>query len=218
MAQTPWKLAECRKALDRHGLLMLQHERLPAVTTIVAGAPVKGSWWGHAEGHAIFNASQALEESKDVTVAKLIDGKVTYIHQRLWADLKAIGQAKEPWQLSGLSTRGQALLKVTEKTGSLRTDLATVLSRLPPKEIAKGALDLEKRLLVHSEEVHTESGAHAKLLTTWKEWAESADLPPGAPAAAEAQSRFEQIVDGLNTANHANAKLPWERGLLKRRR
>lgn len=217
VARAPWKLEECRKALERHGLLMLQHDRLPSVTTLVAGAPVKGSWWGHAEGHAIFNAAQALEESEDVTVAKLLDGKVTFVHRRLWGDLRAVGEAKEPWQLRGLSRPGRALLRAVEKTGSLRTDLATLLSRRPPKEIAKAALELEKRLLVHSEEVHTESGAHAKLLSTWAQWGEAAKVPASGPSAAEARAHLEASVSAMNDSEGARIRLPWTgRGLKPR--
>ena len=54
---------EVLRALEGHGLLYLQDARRPSVATIVAGAPVKGSWWGHRAGHAIFAVCEALEEA-----------------------------------------------------------------------------------------------------------------------------------------------------------
>jgi hypothetical protein len=218
VAQRPPKLAECLEALNWSGLLMLQDERLPSVTTIVAGAPVKGSWWGHAKGQEIFSAAEALKDNKDAAVAKLIDGKVTYIHRRHWADLKAVGEAKEPWQLRGLSPRAEALLRAVERTGELRTDLATALSGVPPGEMAKAAHELEARLLVYADELHTETGAHAKVLSTWQRWGEGAQVRTERRGVEEARARFEEAVAKLDAAHLAHARLPWARGTLRRLR
>jgi len=38
-------------------------------------------------GHEIFRVAEAVCESPEVLVCKLVDGKVTYIHQRLWPAL-----------------------------------------------------------------------------------------------------------------------------------
>jgi hypothetical protein len=53
----------------------------------VAGGPIKGSWWGHPKGQEIFRLAEAVEDSGDVLVCKLIEGKVTYVHRRLWPAL-----------------------------------------------------------------------------------------------------------------------------------
>jgi hypothetical protein len=51
------------------------------------GGPIRGSWWGHPKGHEIFRVTEGVCESPEVLVCKLIDGKVTYIHRRLWPAL-----------------------------------------------------------------------------------------------------------------------------------
>lgn len=213
MAGAPPKLEECLKALALHGLLMLQDARLPSVTTVVAGAPVKGSWWGHALGHGIFNTAQALEEHPDVAVAKLVDGKVTYIHRRLWPALAAAGAARAEWQLHGLSPSAKALLAAVDKRGSIRTDLAataaTVLNA-PGRSVGEAALELEKRLLVVSEEVHTETGAHAKRLERWSVWAARRGIQDGGMSARAARRAFEAVMESLNREAHAEARLPWQ--------
>ncbi len=210
MAGAPPKLEECLEALSRRGLLMLQDARLPSVTTIVAGAPVKGSWWGHAHGHRIFNAAQALEQHPDVAVAKLIDGKVTYIHRRLLPALPAVGSAQADWQLFGLSPGAKALLAAVDKRGTIRTDLAAAVLKAPRRGVGKAALELEKRLLVASEEVHTETGAHAKHLESWRVWAARRGVDEHGLSAAEARHAFEGVLAVMNREAHAAAKLPWQ--------
>jgi hypothetical protein len=74
--------------VKRHGIV-LQAARgpVPNLAEAVAGAPIRGSWWGHPSGHEIFRVASAVSESEDVLVCKLIDGKVTYVHRRLWPAL-----------------------------------------------------------------------------------------------------------------------------------
>ena len=74
--------------VKRHGVV-LQAARgpVPNLAEAIAGGSIRGSWWGHAKGKIIFRASQAICESPDVLVCKLIDGKVTYVHRRVWPAL-----------------------------------------------------------------------------------------------------------------------------------
>jgi hypothetical protein len=74
--------------VKRHGIV-LQAARgpVPSLAEEIAGGPIRGSWWGHPKGHEIFCVSEAVRSSPDVLVCKLIDGKVTYIHRKLWPAL-----------------------------------------------------------------------------------------------------------------------------------
>ena len=77
------------------------------------------------------------------------------------------------------------------------------------KEYATSAVrELELRLQVHSVQVHTASGAHERVLSTWHHWAgeNSVSLDTGVAAAKE---RFETIVEGLRTDFGGKALLPW---------
>jgi hypothetical protein len=60
---------------------------VPSLAEIIAGEPIRGSWWGHSKGDSIFACSRAIRSSQDVLTCRLIDGKVTYIHRRLWPAL-----------------------------------------------------------------------------------------------------------------------------------
>jgi len=80
-----------RKALafvKREGIvLQAARGRVPNLAEFVAGAPIRGSWWGHPKGKAIFDAANFVEDSGDVLVCRLVDGKVTFVHRRLWPAL-----------------------------------------------------------------------------------------------------------------------------------
>src|SRR4249919_3768352 len=90
-------------ALIEHGML-LQSARgpLPNVADLVAGEPISGSWWGHPQGHAIFAALQSLDDSPDVVRLRLVNGKVTLVHRRLWPALVRAADRFSPRQLAAL--------------------------------------------------------------------------------------------------------------------
>jgi hypothetical protein len=74
--------------VKRHGVV-LQAARgpVPSLAEAIAGGPIEGSWWGHPRGKEIFWAADAVCDSRDVLVCRLIHGKVTYVHRRLWPAL-----------------------------------------------------------------------------------------------------------------------------------
>jgi hypothetical protein len=74
--------------VERHGIV-LQAARgpLPNLAEAIAGGTIRGSWWGHPKGKEIFRAVRAICESPDVLVCKLVEGKITYVHRRLWPAL-----------------------------------------------------------------------------------------------------------------------------------
>lgn len=74
--------------VERHGIV-LQAARgpVPNLAEAIAGGAIRGSWWGHPKGREIFRAATAVCSSPDVLVCKLVDGKVTYVHRRVWPAL-----------------------------------------------------------------------------------------------------------------------------------
>jgi len=89
--------------LIEHGML-LESARgpLPSAAEIVAGEPIKGSWWGHPRGHAIYAVLNVLDESPDVARMRLVNGKVTLVHRRLWPALVRAADRFTPPQLAVL--------------------------------------------------------------------------------------------------------------------
>jgi hypothetical protein len=60
---------------------------VPSLAERVAGGPIRGSWWGHPSGHEIYRVLNEVRACPDVVAVRLINGKVTLIHRRLWPAL-----------------------------------------------------------------------------------------------------------------------------------
>jgi len=186
--------------------------KLPSVSTIITGSPLHSSWWSHPLAHAIFQVNGELEDHRDVLVTKLIAGKVTFVHKRLWAEILAIGTARERWQTDALSGSALALLKMIESTGSLQTDQLSLRgsgkgsTSLKPGDTAR---ELERKLLVHAAEIHTDSGAHAKLLESWEHWARRISFTSTFISVDDAKKKMEARLVRLNEQYNATARLPW---------
>lgn len=74
--------------LIAHGML-LESARgpLPNVAELIAGEPIRGSWWAHPDSHAIFRVINELADSPDVVRMRLVNAKVTLVHRRVWPAL-----------------------------------------------------------------------------------------------------------------------------------
>ena len=57
---------------------------VPSLVAAVVGGPVRGSWWGHPQSHQIFQITRAVRAAPSVLVCRLVRGKVTFVHRRLW--------------------------------------------------------------------------------------------------------------------------------------
>jgi hypothetical protein len=179
----------CLVHLAQHGLLMKADARLPSVTTIVAGAPVRGSWWAHPRAHTIFFALRDLEEHNDVLLLKLVDGKDTFVHRRLWPEVAAIALADEPWQTRRLPAEATKLLRRVRAEGNLESE-------------GPAARLLETRLLMHGIQVHSHEGRHRKRLETWQHWAARSGISlHDLPSPGESKRTLEAIWPG--------ARWPW---------
>ncbi len=171
------------RALARYGLLLLQDKKLPSAVGIITGEVVSGSWWSHPRAHEIF---REIEKLDDVVTAKLIGGKVTFVHRRLVPALAAVGRAREQWQMRGLSPAARKILARVDREGSVRASGAA-------------AKELQLRLLVNAHEEHTESGRHETVLDRW--W-------PGELAAEEGRLQLEDAATAMGATV---GTLPWHR-------
>jgi len=82
--------------LERLGLLMQQDKSLTSVVSLVTGESLRTSWWSHPRAKEIFTILRRLEEVSLAT--KLVAGKVTLVHRRLWPALLTVATIGEPWQ------------------------------------------------------------------------------------------------------------------------
>lgn len=202
-------LKKLHKELGKFGILMLTDTNLPSLTTIVAGEPIKGSWWGHPRGNLMYNLSNELMGQADILTVKLINKKVSFVQKKHWDALFAIGAAKEDWQLKKLSKECINLLRLVDSKGELRADDPKL--KKSAGEIGKLAAKLEERLLLYSESVHTESGKHVRVLRTWQALAEAKGCKIKKDNYHKASTHFENLQNELVEKFGGIIHLPWKK-------
>jgi hypothetical protein len=76
-----------------HGMVMqsARHAAIPSLAEHIAGEKIRGSWWAHKKGRAIFAALGAIYASPDVVATTVVDGKITLVHRALWPALATLG-------------------------------------------------------------------------------------------------------------------------------
>lgn len=184
-----------REALDRHGILPAHDAMVPSVSNLVAGRPIRGSWWGDPAGRQIYLVLNTLGD--EVAWPKLLGGKVTLVHRRLWAALAAVGEQEAPWQTEGLGDVERSALQVVREAGATKTDELRIPAGTKPGKIVT---ELERRLLVIADQEHTEAGHHLRTVRTWAEW-----LKDPRPGLEEATAALDAAADSLG----ARDQLPW---------
>jgi hypothetical protein len=87
--------------IEAHGVV-LASARGPAPRMIdaIAGEAIVGNWWSHPKASAIYNVLSTASESSDVLACRLVGGKVTLVHRRLWPALVRLADRFPPEQIS----------------------------------------------------------------------------------------------------------------------
>jgi len=171
---------------------------LESVVGYVVGANPPKRWWSHPKGTEIYNLFANLSAHRSIAVTKLVEGKVTLVHRRLWPALVRLGQ--DPCRLSAqaksLPTSARKLFALVQKKGAIRLD--TVLADWPggSKQLKKDRTALEQKALVMSHDEHTSSGTHYPVLESWKSFRERRHVPVPAGLTAVDAARKLQAAAG----------------------
>ena len=74
--------------IEEHGLVLVSGRGVaPRLVEVILGEGIRGSWWAHPRSREIFAVLRQLERSADLALCRLVDGKVTFVHRRLWPAL-----------------------------------------------------------------------------------------------------------------------------------
>ena len=85
----------------QHGVVLASAKgTAPRPTEAIVGEPIKGSWWAHPKSHHIYTILGAVTDSDQVLVCRLIDGRVTLVHRRLWPSLVRLAKRFAPERLA----------------------------------------------------------------------------------------------------------------------
>ena len=124
--------------VKKHGVVLASARgAAPRLTEEIAGEPIHGSWWAHPHGRRIFKILSAVTESDEILVCRLVDGKVTLVHRRLWPAVVRLAKHFSPAQLA--QVREEHTSSGRHATHSVR------FPRWVPADVAAQAKSLDQK-------------------------------------------------------------------------
>lgn len=106
---------------------------VPSLAERIAGESIRGSWWGHPSGHEIYRALNRVRASPDVVATRLINGKVTLIHRRLWPALVRVADRFATERLAAID-------EIHTASGRHQTIAIPFPDWVPPEDLIAAAL------------------------------------------------------------------------------
>jgi hypothetical protein len=107
---------EALRFIRLHGIVLEAGAgHVPSLAEAISGR--SGAWWSHPQARLIFKLTRGVRDSADVLVCRLVGGKITYVHRRLWPALA---------RLSGRFKKKDLAALREEHTASGRHRLVTV--------------------------------------------------------------------------------------------
>jgi hypothetical protein len=92
---------EAAAFVREHGVVLVSAKgAVPRLTEAIVDEPIKGSWWAHPKSHHIFAILQTVTESENILVCRVVDGRVTLVHRRLWPALVRVADRFPPDQIA----------------------------------------------------------------------------------------------------------------------
>lgn len=90
--------------LVRKAGILLESARgpIPNFLELLLNEPVKGNWWAHPKGKFLYKMTRAVRDDPNILVCRLISGKITYVHRRLWPALIRLSHKLPPDRLAWL--------------------------------------------------------------------------------------------------------------------
>ena len=113
---------------------------VPSLAEAIARDRIRGSWWAHPKGHDIFLCSRAIRKSAEVLVCRLLGGKVTYVHRRLWPALVRLAERFDADRLAAIrevhTTLGKHKVDITAFPDWVPAEVMRAAAELPSEEAA----------------------------------------------------------------------------------
>lgn len=136
-------LKQARAFVKQRGIVLhsARHPKIPSVAEAVAGEAISGSWWSHPAGKQIFRALSAIDDDDDVVTCRLVAGKLTYVHRRLWPALRTLATAKL------LSSRQLDRVQQEHLPSGKHINRVTPYPKWLPKDLKTMSLGAARKLL-----------------------------------------------------------------------
>jgi hypothetical protein len=75
---------------------------VPNVAEELVGEPIRGSWWGHPLSHTSYAIVSVRRDHPAILVCRLVDGKLTFVHERLWPALARLAPELADWRIAAV--------------------------------------------------------------------------------------------------------------------
>ncbi len=132
---------EAVKFVATHGVVLESASGpVPSLVAAIVGGPIRGSWWGHPRSHEIFALTRAVRMAPSVLVCRLIRGKVTFVHRRLWA---AVVRIADRFPADCVAK----IVEVHTSTGRHRVDRTRFPDWVPPLVLTDATMLSEEEAL-----------------------------------------------------------------------
>jgi hypothetical protein len=126
-------LVNIMAVLREHGMLLASAKGpIPNVAELVVGEPIRGSWWAHPRSHEIYAVLNELADSPEVVRLRLIGGKITLVHRRMWPALVRLSDRFPDGALAAVDEQHTA-------SGAHRTVEVPFPAWVPPEVIREAA-------------------------------------------------------------------------------
>jgi len=81
--------AQALDFIERHGVVAESVRRgaIPSLAETIVGEAIRGNWWSHPRAKEIFAITRAARDAPQILVCRIVDGKIAYVHERLWPAL-----------------------------------------------------------------------------------------------------------------------------------
>ena len=93
-------VADALAFVETHGVVLASAKGpAPRLIDAIAGEPIAGNWWSHPRANEIYRVLSAASDSESVLVCRLVGGKITLVHRRLWPALVRLADRFSPGQI-----------------------------------------------------------------------------------------------------------------------
>jgi hypothetical protein len=177
-------VVEIESALFEHGLLLVQGQaEVPSIADLLAGAPVttRGYSWDYVPAK---RCAWELEARAEVASCKLLRGRTTLVHARLWPAVHGLAVAAR----AGVSSE---LLDLVERHHGISGDDCKAALALDSRAFQREKRRLERFLCVWSAERPDEHGhTHDR---AWHPWA-TGKIARGVPHPPAPDDAIEMLL------------------------
>ena len=113
------------------------HGSVPNLAEAITGKRMRGSWWAQPKRQEIFLLTRAVRDSEEILVCRVVNGKITYVHRRLWPALVRLARQFDHERLGRVrevhTSRGEHELQIVPYPRWVPTEVKILARKMTAK-------------------------------------------------------------------------------------